>query len=87
MYRAPGSSEEVEIATERWPYKAPWDVLPLVGPVGSPTKVTPDNPDEHGCTREFEVLGVRVGPLTYWPDNPQAAVSDVLIVSVADLLG
>lgn len=83
-YRAPGSSEDVEIATERWPDKAPQDVLPLIGSVGSPTKATPDDPDEHGDTREFEVLGVLVGPITYWPDSPQATVSNILIVSVAD---
>lgn len=33
IYRAPGSSEEVEIKNERWPDKTPEDVLPLVGSV------------------------------------------------------
>ena len=44
-----------------------------------------DDPDEHGDTREFEVPGVVVGPITYWPDNPQATASNMLIVSVANL--
>ena len=84
-YRAPGSSEDAEIATDRWPDKAPQDVLPLIGSVGSANKVTPDDPDEHGDTREFEVPGVVVGAITYWPDNPQATASNMLIVSVANL--
>jgi hypothetical protein len=84
MYRAPGASEEVEIATERWPGKAPQDLLPLIGSVGYPTPVTPDDPDEHGEKRDFKVLGLIVGPSTYWEGNP-ANISNVLIVSITDL--
>ena len=84
MYRAPGSSEEVEIATERWPDKTPQDILPLIDPVGSSTPVTPDDPDEHGEKRDFKVLGVIVAPRLYWPEKP-ATISNMLIVSITDL--
>lgn len=84
MYRAPGASEDIEIAVDRWPNKNPQDVLPLIGSVGGLTKVTPDDGDEYGDTREFKVLGVIVGPATFWRDNPQATVSNMLIVNFTD---
>lgn len=84
MYHAPRAAEGVEVAVERYPGKAPPDVLPLIGSAGSPTKVTPDDPDEHGSAREFEVLGVVVGPSTYWQGNP-ATISNMVIVSITEL--
>jgi hypothetical protein len=60
-YRSPGSSEDVQIvqiAIDRWPDKTPQDILPLIGSVGHSTKITPDDKDEHGNTREFKVLDI-----------------------------
>jgi hypothetical protein len=84
MYHAPGSAEGVEIAVKRWPGKSPDDVLPSIGSVGNTTKVTPDDPDEYGDMREFEVLGVVVGPSAYWQGTP-ATISNMLIVDVTEL--
>jgi hypothetical protein len=85
MYHAPGSTEGVEIATERWPNKEPQDVLPLVGSAGSSIVVPPDDPDEHGDMRGFKVLSVVMGPTTSWRGSQQATLSNVLLVSVTDL--
>lgn len=46
--------------------------------------MTPDDRDEHGDTREFKVLGIKVGPIVYWVDNPQATVANRVIVVVTE---
>lgn len=86
LYRASGSSEEVEIATERYPGKEPADVLPLIAPVGDTTTIRPDNQEEYGEAREVLVLEYR-GPFTpnpRWGENPQMAGSNWAIVVVTD---
>jgi hypothetical protein len=85
IYRVPGASEAVEIATERWPDKTPQDILPLIGSVGSPTSVTPDDPDGYGEKRDFKVLGLMLSPSPYWQRSAPATVSNMLVVSVTDL--
>jgi hypothetical protein len=85
MYRAPGSSEDVEISTERWPDKNhPSELLPLIGSVGHPTSVTPNNPDEHGEKRDFKVLEIKP-PITadaFWREGSQETVATPSLVTV-----
>ena len=86
LYRAPGSSEEVEISSERWPYKEPADVLPMIASVGDTTTIRPDNQKEYGEEREVLVLEYR-GPFTaytHWKDQPHVAENNSITVVVAD---
>ncbi len=85
LYRAPGSSEEVEIRSEQW-QKEPEDVLPLIDPVGATTTIRPDNREEYGEAREVLVLEYRrpFTTNTRWEDNPQMAGSNWVIVVVTD---
>lgn len=84
MYRVPGASEDVKIRSESWPDKTQADVLPLIASVGDLTTVWPDDPIEHGEAREFKVLEYQPGPITYWVENSQSTVSNVVVVVVTD---
>jgi hypothetical protein len=85
MYRAPGSSKDVEIRSENWPDKTPADVLPLIDSVGNITTISPDNPDEHGEKREFKVLEIKP-PITdttgSWREGSQETVAGPNLVYV-----
>jgi hypothetical protein len=77
-YRSPRPSEDVQIvqiAIDRWPDKTPQDILPLIGSVGHLTKVTPDDKDEHGDTREYKVLDI---------SQPEPLIINALTVLVTD---
>ena len=82
-YHAPGSSEGVEIAVDRWPDKTPQDVLPLIGSVGGLTTVAPDDRYTHGDTRQFKVLDIKVGPFM-WVGGDMQTISNMLIVAVTE---
>jgi hypothetical protein len=77
-YRSPRPSEDVQIvqiAIDRWPDMTPQDILPLIGSVGHLTKVTPDDKDEHGDTREYKVLDI---------SQPEPLIINALTVLVTD---
>ena len=83
LYRAPGSSEDVEIGGETWPDKTPQDVLPLIEAVGSITKVLPYDSQERGKgLKEYKVLEYQQATAP-WGDDLQT-VPNMLLVVVTD---
>jgi hypothetical protein len=79
-YRAPGSSEDVEIRVERWPDKTLRDVLPLINAVGDITEVWSDDLEEHGeGPKKYKVLRCVQGT-TQWGYDLRTVTNMVLVI-------
>lgn len=86
-YLAPGSTEAVEIATERHPDNEPEDALRLIDPVGATTTIRPDNQEEYGETKEVKVLEILPGaiePGVTWEGKPSTPAPSWIAVVVTD---
>jgi hypothetical protein len=82
-YRAPGSSEDVEIRVERWPDKTPRDVQTLVNSVGDVTEVLPDDAEDHGeGPKQYKIIRCDQGA-TQWGYDLRP-VTNMLLVIVTD---
>ncbi len=83
MYRAPGSSEDVRIRSEKWPDKFPQDVLPLIESVGKLTDEIPSNgPGDNGeGAKRYKVIEIDAAPQR--GDDPRP-VENLVVVVVTD---
>ena len=86
-YRTSGSTEEVEIATERYPDDEAEKTLGLIAPEGTTTTIQPDNQEKYGETKKVKVLKIIhgvVAPVSTWEDKPSTTASGWIMVVVTD---
>ena len=82
-YRAPGSSKDDEIKTEKWPSRTPQEVLRRIGSVGDTVPLRSDYPEEYGeDPKDYEIIYSQDGAIQF--QDALRTVAGIVLVIVTD---